>query len=177
MRGRALPLPRAARMLGRCAPGGARKREAGGVLLTWLGAWAGLGPAGAVPAALAAWLLATLLLLLALRVVAGFWLAPTRAGLIVLLSLALTALLLFAWNLGTALLGAGALRLNVGLDALLLGLAVAAQLWVLRHWLVLPTARAPGVTVLIGVIVLFWALMVVVVSAVGLVLGLPVPRP
>ena len=163
-------------MLERCAPGGARKREAGGVLLTWLGAWAGLGPAGAVPAALAAWLLATLLLL-ALRVVAGFWLAPTRAGLIVLLSLALTALLLFAWNLGTALLGAGALRLNVGLDALLLVLAVAAQLWVLRHWLVLPSARAPGVTVLIGVIVLFWALMVVAASAVGLVLGLPVPRP
>ena len=177
MRGRALPLPRAACMLVQCAPGVARKREAGGVLLTWLGAWAGLGPAGAVPAALAAWLLATLLLMLALRVVAGFWLAPTRAGLIVLLSLALTALLLFAWNLGTALLGAGALRLNVGLDALLLVLAVAAQLWVLRHWLVLPSARAPGVASLLGVVLLFWALLVVAVSAVGLVLGLPVPRP
>ena len=148
------------------------------LLLSWLGAWAGLGPVGAVLAAALMWLLATLLLMVAVRVVLGFWCAPTRAALIVLLSLAFTALLLFAWNLGTALMGGvDPLHLHAGLGVLLLVLAVLAQLWVLGHWLVLPTARPPGVTGMLGVVLLFWVLLIVALSALGLGLGLPVPRP
>jgi len=142
------------------------------LLLPWLGAWASLGPAGAVLAAALAWLLATLLLMLAVRVVLGFW------ALIVLLALGLTALLLLAWNLGTALMGSvDPLHWHVGLSVLLLALALLAQLWVLSHWLVLPSARVPGVPGMLGVVLLFWVLLIVVISALGLALGLPVPRP
>lgn len=148
------------------------------LLLPWLGAWAGLGPAGALLAAALAWLLATLLLMLAVRVALGFWTTPGRSALIVLLSLALTVLLLLAWNLGTALMGSvDPLHLHVGLGVLLLALALLAQLWVLGHWLVLPSARAPGVAGMLGVVLLFWVLLIVAISALGLGLGLPVPRP
>gem|GEM_PF-6430327 len=148
------------------------------LLLPWLGAWAGLGPAGALLAAALAWLLATVVLMLAVRVVLGFWATPGRSALIVLLSLALTALLLLAWNLGTAILGGvDPLHLHVGLDALLLILALLAQLWVLSHWLVLPSARTPGVAGMLGVALLFWVLLIVAITVLGLSLGLPVPRP
>ena len=146
--------------------------------LPWLGAWAGLGPAGAVLAAALLWLLATLLLMLAVRVVLGFWPAPGRSALIVLLSLALTALLLLVWNLGTALMGGvDPLHLHVGLSVLLVALALLAQLWVLRHWLVLPSVRAPSAVGMLGVALLFWVLLIVALTALGLSLGLPVPRP
>ena len=148
------------------------------LLLPWLGAWAGLGPAGAVLAAALAWLLAAVLLMLAVRVVLGFWPTPGRSALIVLLSLVLTVLLLLAWDLDTALLGAAdPLHLHLGLGVLLLVLALLAQLWVLSHWLVLPSARAPGVPGMLGVVLLFWVLLIVALSVLGLALGLPVPRP
>ncbi len=147
------------------------------LLSSWLGAWATLGPLGAVGAAALAWLLAALLLMLALRIVVGFWLAPGRAALIVLIALGLTALLLFAWNLATAALGSDPLHLHVGFGVLLLAIALLAQLWALRHWLVLPSARAPDALQLLAVIVLFWVLLIVALSVLGVALGLPVPQP
>jgi hypothetical protein len=148
------------------------------LLLPWLGAWASLGPASAVLAAALLWLLATLLLMLAVRVMLGFWAAPGRSALIVLLSLGLTALLLLAWNLGTALMGSlDPLHLHVGLSVLLVALALLAQLWVLSHWLVLPSVRAPSAVGMLGVALLFWVLLIVALTALGLSLGLPVPRP
>ena len=148
------------------------------LLLPWLGAWASLGPAGAVLAAALLWLLATLLLMLAVRVVLGFWAAPGRSALIVLLSLGLTTLLLLAWNLGTALMGSlDPLHWHVGLSVMLLVLALLAQLWVLGHWLVLPSVRAPSAVGMLGVALLFWVLLIVALTALGLSLGLPVPRP
>lgn len=147
-------------------------------LMPWLGVWAGLGSLGAFPAALLMWLLATALLMLSVRVVLGFWPTPARVALIVLLSLGLTGLLLFGWNLGVAILGSvDPLHLHVGLGALLALAALLAQIWVLRHWLVLPTARPPGALALAGVLLLFWMLLIVAVSGLGIGLGLPVPRP
>lgn len=147
-------------------------------LMPWLGAWAGLGPLGAVVVLALAWPLVALLLMLSVRLVLGFWPAPTRAALMVLLSLGLTGLLLLGWNLGVSILGdVDPLRLHVGLGALLFLAALLAQVWVLRHWLVLPTVRPPAVIALAGVLLLFGVLMVVAISAVGLGLGLPVPRP
>ena len=135
------------------------------LLLPWLGAWASLGPAGAVLAAALLWLLATLLLMLAVRVVLGFWAAPGRSALIVLLALGLTALLLLAWNLGTALMGSvDPQHWHVGLSVLLLVLA-------------LPSARSPGIPGMLGVVLLFWVLLIVAISALGMGLDLPVPRP
>lgn len=147
-------------------------------VLQWLGAWAALGPLGAVLAAVVAVASATTLLMLAVRVALGFWPGPWRSALMVLVCLALVAAMLFAWDLFVGLAGGFyPLPFHVGMGVLLLALLLFSQLWVLRHWLILPSARAPGVPALLLIVALCWMLGLFAVALLGLALGLPVPQP